>query len=160
MYIFLNNNFLNQFVVFCIAFCGLMVYNLFWLGPSLCVVCMCALQHCDLRKWRTFLLTICRCYKIMLGGLGVYKGLSLWYRSDNSKSCTSFLNCRRPGRSPRSQSVLRPCQRNAVFLIWSYPGSNPEFHACTDTNLPSACLVCVLTKGRKALSQDGPSIPM
>ena len=39
--VFLDNAFLDQFLVFCVAFCGLMAQNLF-LGPSLCWTCMCA----------------------------------------------------------------------------------------------------------------------
>ena len=38
-YIYLNNAFLDQFLVFCDALCG---ENFFDLGPSLCWTCVCA----------------------------------------------------------------------------------------------------------------------
>jgi hypothetical protein len=52
-------------------------------------------------------------------------------------------------------SVWRPCPRDAVFLVWSCPDSNPKPRARTDANLPRVCLVC--GKGRKALGHVRPS---
>jgi len=60
-------------------------------------------------------------------------------------------------------SVWRPhprslCLRYRSFLVWSCPGSNPQPRARTDANLPRVCLVRLLAKGCKALSQDQPLI--
>jgi hypothetical protein len=56
-YRFLNNAFLDQFMVFCVAFCGLMVWHLLNIKNLVCVRRACVLlQHQVMRKWRAFLL--------------------------------------------------------------------------------------------------------
>ena len=59
MSFFLDNAFLDQFLVFCVALCGLIFWNLFTFRTCLCWTCMCAFtasRYQDVRKWRAFLL--------------------------------------------------------------------------------------------------------
>jgi len=56
---FFNNAFLDEFLVFCVELCGLMVWkDLSDLGPSLCWTCMCAFtasRSGELVCWRPWL---------------------------------------------------------------------------------------------------------